>query len=82
MAIFNFLSEILPGHVMAQAVVTDLSLQSRFSIGPVCVGLVVDKVALGQVCLPLLLFSPCHYHSTNAQYSTHINSSATDATQS
>jgi hypothetical protein len=30
------------------------------------VGFVVDKVALGQVFLPVLRFFPCQFHSTGA----------------
>jgi hypothetical protein len=37
--------------------VIDLSLQSRFNVGPVSVGLVLDKWVLGQVFLQILPFS-------------------------
>jgi hypothetical protein len=41
-------------------------------LGPVHVGFVVDKVALGQVFLQVLWFFPCQYHSTVVPYSQHI----------
>jgi len=41
-----------------QLVTGFLLLRSRFSTKPIPVGLVVDKVALGRVCLRVLLFLP------------------------
>jgi hypothetical protein len=44
-------------------------LESRFVPRTIHVRFVVFKRALGQVCLPVLRIS-CHYHSTNAPYSS------------
>jgi hypothetical protein len=43
--------------------------RQRFNARPVHQNSVVDKVALWQIFLPVLRFSPRHYHSTIAPYS-------------
>jgi hypothetical protein len=35
---------------------------------PICMGFLMDKVALGQASLEYFGFPPSHYHSTNAPF--------------
>jgi hypothetical protein len=59
---------------MAQVVSCQpLTTEARFMPGSLCVGFVVDKVALGQVFLQALQFS--HHHSVMAlhAYISHIS---------
>jgi len=68
------IKNILAGHAVGltaiwPVVIADARVRSQASQA----GSVVDEMTLGQVSLPAYFGCPCHYYSTNAPRSIHLN---------